>query len=242
MTTRKSSQPNAKQLLSQQIADRLRAAIVNAEFEFGENLSEEILAQAFEVSRTPVREALNLLQVEGLVVIVPKSGTFVYSPSEEGIADLVTFRGILETAALRLLPTAVLPSLSERLRDVCGKMERAIAEGDMRSYGKADTEFHLEIVEAAGNNHLIEAYHMILGRVASLRTHLAIKAEGEPRRSFLDHRELALGILDVRDARRDELALLLENHIHRTRENYLSTFRETQLSPGKRMRSRLKLA
>ncbi|WP_423209648.1 GntR family transcriptional regulator [Paracoccus yeei] len=242
MTTRKSGHPNAKQLLSQQIADRIRAAIVNAEFEFGESLSEEILAQAFEVSRTPVREALNLLQVEGLVVIVPKSGTFVYSPSEEGIADLVTFRGVLETAALRLLPAAALPGLSGRLQDACAKMERAIADGDMRSYGKADTEFHLEIVETAGNRHLIEAYRMILGRVASLRTHLAIKAEGEPRRSFRDHRELALGILDVQGARRDELALILENHIHRTRENYLGTFRETQLSPGKRMRSRLKLA
>ncbi|WP_262983300.1 GntR family transcriptional regulator [Paracoccus mutanolyticus] len=62
--------------------------MVNAEFEFGENLSEEILAQAFEVSRTPVREALNLLQVEGLVVIVPKSGTFAIASNQMGLVWL----------------------------------------------------------------------------------------------------------------------------------------------------------
>ncbi|WP_423318140.1 GntR family transcriptional regulator [Paracoccus sp. KR1-242] len=241
VTARKSSQPSAKQLLSQQIADRIRQAIVDADFEFGESLSEEILAQAFDVSRTPVREALNLLQVEGLVIIVPKSGTFVYSPSEEGISDLVTFRGVLETSALRLLPRDALPGLSARLQAACARMERAMGEGDMRDYGRADTDFHLEIVQTAGNRHLVEAYRMILGRVASLRTHLALKAEGEPRRSFRDHRELALGILDAEGPRRDELAGLLEGHIHRTRENYLNAFRQTHLSPGRRMRSRLKL-
>ena len=77
------------------------------------------------------------------VVILPKSRIFVYSPFEEGIADLVTFRAILKTAALRLLPTA---ALSGRLQVACGKMERALVKGDMRSYGQADTEFHLEIV------------------------------------------------------------------------------------------------
>lgn len=242
MTASKSKSPSPRQLLSQQIADRIRQAIINADFEFGESLSEEILAQAFEVSRTPVREALNLLQVEGLVVIVPKSGTFVYSPSEEGIADLVTFRGVLETSALRLLPAGQLAGLSERLQVACATMEHAMAEGDMRRYGQADTDFHLEIVQTAGNQHLIEAYRMILGRVASLRTHLAIKAEGEPDRSFRDHCDLATGIRDADGPRREELALLLERHIHRTRENYLNTFRETNLPPGKRMRSRLRLA
>lgn len=242
MTARKSRQPNAKQLLSQQIADRIREAIVNADFEFGESLSEEILAQAFEVSRTPVREALNLLQVEGLVVIVPKSGTFVYAPSEEGIADLVTFRGVLEISALRLLPSDSLTGLSAGLQTSCARMERAVADADMREYGRADTDFHLQIVQAAGNLHLIEAYRMILGRVASLRTHLAIKAEGEPRRSLRDHHELAHGILDADGPRREELAMLLERHVHRTRENYLNAFRSTNQSPSRRMRSRLKLA
>ena len=66
------------------IADKIRAAIVDAELDFGENLSEDTLASAFEVSRTPVREALNLLQMEGLVIIVPKSGTYVFTPTLEG--------------------------------------------------------------------------------------------------------------------------------------------------------------
>ncbi|HYI73318.1 MAG TPA: winged helix-turn-helix domain-containing protein, partial [Skermanella sp.] len=63
-----------------QVADRIRNAIILAEFDLGEALSEDSLAAAMGISRTPVREALRLLQTEGLVTVVPKSGTFVFNP------------------------------------------------------------------------------------------------------------------------------------------------------------------
>ena len=91
------------------IADKIRAAIVDAELDFGENLSEDTLASAFEVSRTPVREALNLLQMEGLVIIVPKSGTYVFTPTLEDIAELCDYRVGLEKQAIALTPQKSLP-------------------------------------------------------------------------------------------------------------------------------------
>ena len=63
----------SKKSLASSIAERIRGAIVDAEFQFGENLSEDMLAAAFDVSRTPVCEALNILQMQELVHIVPKS-------------------------------------------------------------------------------------------------------------------------------------------------------------------------
>lgn len=70
------------------LADNIREAIVSARLDLGEALSEESLAAAFEVSRTPVREALALLQTEGLVNVVAKSGSYVFSPTEDDIVKI----------------------------------------------------------------------------------------------------------------------------------------------------------
>lgn len=69
------------------VEERLRNAIIDAEMGFGESLSEEALSEALGVSRTPVREALARLQLQGLVTIVPKKGTFVFAPTEEDVAE-----------------------------------------------------------------------------------------------------------------------------------------------------------
>lgn len=235
-----SEQVPRKTSLVQDIASRVRDAIITAELSFGESLSEEILAEAFEVSRTPVREALNLLQMEGLVTIVPKSGTYVYTPTVEGIGQLVTFRGLLEAGAVRMIPAADRPAIAARLSSLCDAMDAAIARGDIRDYGAADTEFHLALVNGSGNTHLTGAYAMILGRVASLRTHLALKTEGEPQRSFEDHRLIAE--LIARDTETDRLARLLTDHIDRTRENYVRAFRIAMEPAGLKMKRRLKLS
>ncbi|WHS30610.1 GntR family transcriptional regulator [Brucella sp. NM4] len=161
--------------------------MVDAELDFGENLSEDTLASAFEVSRTPVREALNLLQMEGLVIIVPKSGTYVFTPTLEDIAELCDYRVGLEKQAIALTPQESLPLAVSELQKQLQAMTEAIDRGDMQAYGRADTAFHLAFFHHCGNRYLKNAYDLILGRVASLRTHLAIRAEGEPDRSYKDH-------------------------------------------------------
>ncbi|MGA1289343.1 MAG: GntR family transcriptional regulator, partial [Rubrivivax sp.] len=82
--------------LAVQLADRLREAIMRGDFTLGEALSELKLASAFGVSRTPVREALTTLQREGLIDIRPQSGSFVFLPSEEDVAELAEFRSMVE--------------------------------------------------------------------------------------------------------------------------------------------------
>lgn len=75
------------------VEERLRAAIVNAELKFGQALPEGALALG--VSRTPMREALTRLELQGLVIIVPKRGTFVFKPTVSDVKQLATFRLIL---------------------------------------------------------------------------------------------------------------------------------------------------
>ncbi|MEI4472435.1 GntR family transcriptional regulator [Frigidibacter sp. MR17.24] len=215
-----SRQPAApRENLAARIAEHIRAAIIDGELELGENLSEDSLATAFGCSRTPVRAALNQLQIEGLVHVVPQSGTYIFRPTHEDVAELCDFRATLEMAAARDIAGRPQPALARLLEDQIAAMERAAAAGDSEGYGRADTAFHRAIVEAAGNRHLQQAYLNILGRVAALRTHLVRHAEGEPARSFADHRRIAAMTASGAMA---ELPALLEHHILRTRENYLN--------------------
>lgn len=146
-----------------------------------------MLAAAFDVSRTPVREALNILQMQELVHIVPKSGTYVFTPTQEDIAELCDFRVGLEDQAMRLALVCNRKKLVSQLKKQYDLMRAAIDDDDLRAYGRCDTEFHLAFFRVCGNRYLARAYDSILGRVAALRTHLAIGAEGEPARSFADH-------------------------------------------------------
>ncbi|MBB3609542.1 GntR family transcriptional regulator [Rhizobium sp. BK602] len=235
--------PTAKPLkgLAVTIADRIRTAIVDAEFEFGESLSEDTLAAAFDVSRTPVREALNILQMEGLVMIVPKSGTYVFTPTMDDIAELCDFRICLEQQAVTLTPVEATGSTVVELKRQLAAMDQAITTGDMQLYGRADTAFHLAFFQNCGNRYLQNAYSRILGRVASLRTHLAIRAEGEPERSYRDHADM---IMLLANGERASLLVILAAHILRTKDNYLNAFRQlsVKVGTGRTMRLRRRFA
>src|SRR2546427_28669 len=82
--------------LSQKVMLRLRQAIIEGELKLGAVIAEEMLAQSFGVSRTPVREAMSLLQAQGLVVVKPQVGSFVFTPSAADIVELCTFRILFE--------------------------------------------------------------------------------------------------------------------------------------------------
>lgn len=230
-----------KATLASSIASRIRAAIVNAEFDFGESLSEDTLAAAFEVSRTPVREALNILQMQDLVNIVPKSGTYVFTPSHNDIAELCDYRVALETQALTLSLEDAKFNLLNELTTHYEAMSDAIVVEDLRSYGRHDTEFHLTFFRNCGNRYLARAYEHILGRVAALRTHLAIGAKGEPERSFSDH-ETIIELVKQNDL--DSLINVLTNHILRTKNNYLEAFDQLpkQMSDSRTLRLRKQLS
>lgn len=209
--------------LSARIADRIRDAIVDARFGFGEALSEENLAEAFEVSRTPIREALSLLELEGLVSIVPKSGTYIFTPTSEDIAELCDYRAGLEGLALDLALSRDRSGLRDALAAILAEMEDAVSANDRRRYGRLDQQYHLTIVVQAGNRYLERGYALILGRVSALRTQLAVHATAEPAASMADHRSFVALIAQRAD---DDLRARLTDHILRTKANYMDAFAE----------------
>ncbi len=139
---------------------RLREMILNGNYAPGERITESALATALGVSRTPVRVALSLLEIEGLVSSSPNRGFRVEAYSINDISDAIDVRGTLEGMAARLVAEHGLPRRTAVELRRCieigdkiieGKSTTAEAAGD---YGEMNERFHRAIVEAAGNKAL----------------------------------------------------------------------------------------
>ena len=128
--------------LTEIVAARLRQAIIDGEFALGQMISEETLAESFGVSRTPVRDALTLLQTTGLVEVRPKRGSFVFRPTEEDVIKVCEYRVLLEVHAARQSSERNRDLLLADLRRVYNEMQQAFAADDTVRYGRCDTEFH----------------------------------------------------------------------------------------------------
>lgn len=211
--------------LAQTVADRLRQAIIDAEMDLGAELSEAAVATMLGVSRTPVREALSLLQQQGLVVILPQRGSYVFSPTEQDIIDLCEYRIILEHRAVAFSLTRQREGTLEALHMAISKMETARQADDPVAYSRADTLFHESFIKNCRNRYLQEGYAHVSGPISTLRTHLSVPVPGAQERSYMHHKQIAEAF-----AAGDLLMIetILTEHILGTRQSYLTVLQASQ--------------
>lgn len=201
---------------------QIRSAIISGDLKLGEELSERQLAESLGVSKTPVREALAQLRLEGLVRGSPHRGVSVFTLSATEVREMCELRQTFEAAALKFAmernPSALLAALDDSL----GRMERALRVQDLKSYLAEDTLFHSRFFEFCGNSYLLETYQMHVGKIAALRTHLAQRPQHTDK-SFQEHREICR-VLEAGDlaASLD----ILDRHIDRTKRSYSSTIED----------------
>ena len=199
-----------------EVVNTIRRAIINGDLKLGQELSERQLAESLGVSKTPVREALAQLRLEGLVRIYPQKGATVFTLSATEIREICELRQALEAAALRHSMNRNPRDLIRSLADTVEVMKAAQAKGDLKTYLAADTTFHLNFFETCGNAYLLETYTMHLGKIAALRTHLAQKPQ-HTQMSFAEHRD----IVDLlNDGNLAEALVVLDRHIDRTKTTY----------------------
>jgi len=153
------------------VTERLRQAIIDGEVELGDALSEDKLATKLGVSRSPVHEALTALEQQGLIDIKPQRGSFVFLPTREDIENLCEFRRMIEAEALRLAMKRRREATLAALKAAAHEMHEAILAGDDLRSAHADTAFHAASIENSGNSYLINAYRLVSGKVAALRSH-----------------------------------------------------------------------
>jgi DNA-binding GntR family transcriptional regulator len=175
--------------LAQQAADAIRRRIVGGELPMGAPLSENALAAELGVSKTPVREALLQLKMEGLVSIYPQRGSFVFDMTQVQIVELGELREALELAALALAMQRNRRTLVAAWRDLLAAMQAAIEAGDDAGYRELDAKFHDVMLRLCGNGLMYEHYCSFALRVNALRHWLSVRP-GMNEASLIEHQAI----------------------------------------------------
>jgi DNA-binding GntR family transcriptional regulator len=136
----------------------IRALVMSGELRPGDRLVEEPLAQRFGVSRPPVREALRLLQRDGIVTSVPRKGFIVVPITAEDVREIYELRFGLERTAVELSVPVKDPQRLQPMRDALEVMRGEAAQGDQDLMLAANSSFHHALVGLAGNGRLLAAY------------------------------------------------------------------------------------
>ncbi|MEO4042128.1 GntR family transcriptional regulator [Hoeflea sp. CAU 1731] len=193
------------------ITDDIRSRIARGVYIPGSALSEAALAEEFEVSRTPIREALKQLQAEGLVVVRPRVGTFVFAPTRLEVNELFEVKEILEGAAARLFANrGNIPEL-ELLKENVRKSEHAVANQDLDQYVELVHEYHDLIMRGAGNSKLMHLYHTLMNQLLhSQFVHLTVRSSGRAPQSDHEHHSI-LEVIEARDGNTAER--LMRDHV-----------------------------
>jgi DNA-binding GntR family transcriptional regulator len=204
------------QSLSEMALRELRTAIIEGRLRLGDQLSEIRLSRLLGISKTPVREALQQLKREGLVQIDPQRGTSIFRIDDTEIDQIAQFRAVLEIAAARTVFAADRQAACRKMRAVVDAMRQALARDDLRAYRVLDADFHLVLIEAAGNAYFAEGYGLIAAKIGALRTRahddrLVVDS------SLATHARL-LDLLETGDEA--AFCALLEQHIQNTGRDY----------------------
>ena len=197
--------------ISDQVYTHIKKLILAGTLRGGERIPEKTVADLFKVSRTPVREAIRKLAEYGLVVIKPRSYSFVATISPEEARHISWVRLYLEKLSVRLFcaagadAEASLPLLAELSR----KCKAAIASGDFATAHENDSALHLEIARRTGNGELLEMLSMLDAKLQLLRLKQHLPRT-ELSKYFAQH-DVIVKLLEQRDL--VKLDGLLEGHI-----------------------------
>lgn len=138
--------------ISDNVYNQIKRMIIHKQLVSGKKLLESSLSEQLSVSRTPVREALRRLANEGYVLIFPKSGAWVASPTKSEVEDAYIMRGKLESWAASMAVRKVSPLFLAKLDEKIQEEDRYFKEKNIEKYLNANTDFHMIIAEAAGNS------------------------------------------------------------------------------------------
>lgn len=180
------------------VLEALREAILNGTLKPRERLMEIQLAEDLGVSRTPVREALRKLELEGFIVMVPRKGAYVADLSIKDIADVFEIRIALEGLAAALAAERITDEeLEEMERHLVEKAE-AIKKQDMSKLIEVDTRFHEALYGASRNERLITIINNLREQIQRFRTS-SLAMPGRMQQSLEEHRNIVEAI-ESRDA------------------------------------------
>lgn len=138
------------------VFNTLRQAILTGDLKPGERLMEIHLANKLGVSRTPIREAIRKLELEGLVIMIPRRGAEVAQITEKSMMDVLEVRRTMDALCVELACERITEDALETLKMACDDFAEAVKSKDIKVIAKADVALHDIIVQATGNSRLVQ--------------------------------------------------------------------------------------
>ncbi len=196
----------------------LRKGILHGELKPGERLMEIQLANRLGVSRTPVREAIRMLELEGLVINTPHRGAQVASITEKDLQDVLEVRKGLEEMSIRLACERITDQQLQELYEASRRFEKqAESDEDIMKLAAADEAFHAIIYKASGNQRLEQLINNLLDQMFRYRIEY-LKDEANRQSLITEHDEL-WNSLKNRDYNRSRK--FMRQHIERQMESIM---------------------
>ena len=172
----------------------LRQGILTGELKPGERLMEIHLANKLGVSRTPIREAIRKLELEGLVTMIPRRGAEVAQITEKSMKDVLEVRKVLDNLSVELACDRITEEEKEMLQNACVDFEDAVKTGDFSMIAKTDVAFHDIIVAATRNIRLSQMVNNLAEQMYRYRFEY-IKDSSQHNRLVQEHKEICEGIV-----------------------------------------------
>ena len=182
------------------VFNTLRQAILRGELKPGERLLEIHLADKLGVSRTPIREAIRKLELEGLVIMIPRRGAVVAEITEKSLRDVLEVRRALEELAVKLACEKIGQEEIEELKMAAKEFEKALETGDVTVYAEADVKFHDIIYHTTDNQRLIQLLYNLREQMYRYRVEY-LKRE-EVHETLLAEHNYIIEMLEKRDEKR----------------------------------------
>jgi len=198
--------PFAPRALYQDVAERLRQQIFARELEPGSWIDEMKLCAQWGISRTPLREALKVLAVEGLVTMKVRRGAYVTEVSREDVAQVYHLLALLESDAAAQVAARAEPAARAALSALHARLEAEVAQRD--AFFATNERFHLALLEAAGNRWAMQVA-ADLRKVMKLNRHHSLFRQGRLAESLAEHRAL-MAAIDRGDA--ESARTLMQEH------------------------------
>ncbi|MGN0363816.1 MAG: GntR family transcriptional regulator [Bilifractor sp.] len=196
----------------------LRKGILRGDLKPGERLMEIQLANRLGVSRTPIREAIRMLELEGLVYNIPRRGAQVASITEQDLHDVLEVRLGLEEMAVDLALDRITPEELEALYQASRKFEKMVGKAGLTELAKADEDFHDIIYKSTGNRRLVQLINNLREQMYRYRVEY-LKDEENRNTLIREHDELWKSL---KDKDRESAKKYMRRHIERQMETIQS--------------------
>lgn len=199
---------NAYLPLRDVVFNTLREAILKGELKPGERLMELQLAAKLGVSRTPIREAIRMLEQEGLAVTVPRKGAEVARMTEKDMEDVLQVREALDELAVNIACEKITEEQLDNLRQAMKEFEASTKSGDVKRIATADVLFHDIIYQSTGNSKLVSMLNNLREQIYRYRVEYLKDADSYPN-LMKEHEEIEHAL-----AKRDKKKAIKAMQVH----------------------------